>query len=99
MGTTIDELVEDCRAVAVDKGWLPNDLRPLEVHALIATEIAEASETIRNRDPEIREAEELGDVVLRIMTYFAQREWDLEEVLSQKIAYNKTRPYRHGKYC
>lgn len=42
------------------------------------------------------EAIELADCVIRIMDYFGSKGWSLEEAVSLKCAYNKTRPYRHG---
>lgn len=92
----VSEAVEACGQIAVQKGFIPNDLRPLEQHALIATEIAEATEALRRGEDESREAEELVDVILRIMTYFYERGWDLDKFLTKKIAYNRTRPFRHG---
>jgi hypothetical protein len=38
----------------------------------------------------------LGLVCWKISVYFAQRGWDLERVITLKMAYNATRPYRHG---
>ena len=41
-------------------------------------------------------AVELADAVIRIMDFFAYKNWDLEYVLKIKHEYNKTRSYRHG---
>lgn len=41
-------------------------------------------------------AVELADCVIRIMDACAYYGVDLEEVLARKVAYNGTRPYRHG---
>lgn len=41
-------------------------------------------------------AVELVDCVIRIMDLFGEKGWDFEEILLEKHAYNKTRPYKHG---
>lgn len=41
-------------------------------------------------------AVELIDCVIRIMDLFGKEGWDFEEILLEKHAYNKTRPYKHG---
>jgi hypothetical protein len=42
------------------------------------------------------EAVELADALIRIMDYFGYKNWDLEAIMKLKMAYNKTREYRHG---
>lgn len=42
------------------------------------------------------EAIELADAVIRIMDYFGSKGWSLEEAITLKTEYNKTRSYRHG---
>ncbi len=42
------------------------------------------------------EASELVDVMIRVAGYFAHRGWDLDSLVRAKLAYNQTRPYRHG---
>ena len=39
---------------------------------------------------------ELADTVIRIMHICGHHDIDLEEMITSKLAYNKTRPYRHG---
>lgn len=39
---------------------------------------------------------ELADCVIRIMDYFGYQGWDLEAAILLKVAYNKTRPHKHG---
>jgi NTP pyrophosphatase (non-canonical NTP hydrolase) len=93
--------------MAVKKGWHENERSPLEIHALIHSEISEATEQVREgasafyenptdrRKPE-GEAVELADAVIRIADYFGKKRWDLEKVIRKKMAYNSTRPHRHG---
>lgn len=45
-------------------------------------------------------ASELADVIIRICNMSASLNIPLEKALAAKLAYNKTRPYRHGnKRC
>ncbi len=41
-------------------------------------------------------AVEMADCVIRIMDYFGYMGWDLDAVVKMKVAYNQTRPHRHG---
>lgn len=49
----LSELVKQAHGTAVEKGWWAPDKerRPLELHMLICSEVAEASEAVRNGDP------------------------------------------------
>jgi len=101
---TLNQLVTKCHDNAVTKGWWNPGNTTLEVHMLIVSEIVEATEEVRNNKfhfyikdgkPE-GEAVELADAIIRIADYFGQRGWNLEEIISKKMEYNKTRPHRHG---
>jgi NTP pyrophosphatase (non-canonical NTP hydrolase) len=93
--------------IAKSKGWydesVPQSTR-VERHMLMVSEIAEATEEIRNGQLPIYskdgkpegEAIELADCVIRIMDYFESQGWDLEAAIKTKSEYNETRPYRHG---
>jgi NTP pyrophosphatase (non-canonical NTP hydrolase) len=102
---TISEISKELWETNISKGWDKVDYRPLEVHALITSEIAEATEAVRNGEEDCwsdengkaqGEAVELADAVIRIMNYFTQNGWDLEAVIEFKDKYNKTRPKLHG---
>lgn len=100
----IKELVQKSHRMCKEKGWHDKPRTPLEVHMLIVTEVAEATEAVRNDLPPMTiqngkpegEAIELADAMLRIADYFGAMGWDLEYTLKVKMAYNATRPYRHG---
>jgi NTP pyrophosphatase (non-canonical NTP hydrolase) len=93
--------------ISKSKGWYDPELVPatsLERHMLMVSEIAEATEEVRNGSLPIYtkdgkpegEAIELADTVIRIMDYFESKGWDLESAIKIKCEYNETRPYRHG---
>ena len=43
---------------------------------------------------------EMVDCLIRILDYLSHENVDIDRVMAEKIAYNKTRPYRHGnKKC
>lgn len=96
---TIDELVREAHGTAIDKGWWIYPRTALEIHALIHSEVAEATEAARAGKVDLQ-LEELADVIIRIADYCGHRQWDLNQALALKMAYNKTRAFRHGgKQC
>ena len=108
---TITELVDVCYAVAKEKGWV-KDSEPVAVVeqvALIHSEASEALESFRNHEPlswtdETGKpqgiASEYADILIRIGHYAKELGIDLEAEVQRKLAYNRTRPYRHGgKAC
>jgi len=74
--------------------------------ALIHSEVSEALEELRKDLPPIYyELEsskpegigiELADTVIRIMDLCGKLEIDLQDCIETKMAYNETRPWRHG---
>jgi len=92
---TIDQLVREAHTTAIDKGWWIFPRTDLEIHALIHSEIAEATEAVREKG-EYAHMEELADAVIRIADFFGKKGWDLTTALGMKMAYNRTRPFRHG---
>lgn len=101
---TVNGLVKEVHEIAKSKGWYDGVPRsPLETHALIVSEVAEAIEEARTDNPPMYfngakpegEAVELVDAVIRIMDYFGYRGWDMEQVIEAKMEYNETRSYRH----
>ena len=84
---------------AVRHGWWDNP-RPIpETLCLIHSEVSEALEAYRNNDRE-NFAEELADIVIRVLDAAEGYGIDLESEISKKYEINKVRDYRHGgKLC
>ena len=110
MSITIQTLIEKSNKTARDKGWWDDENRNVgELIALIHSEVSEALEAyrIKGRDgiseswfSESGKPEgfvyELADVLIRVADLCGEFELDLEDALKSKLAYNETRPYRHG---
>ena len=67
-----------------------------EAIALMHSELSEALEAIRQNEWE-NVAEELADLLIRVMDFCEAKDIDLETEIIKKIEKNKTRPYKHNK--
>lgn len=99
-------VAKEAHDLAKEKGfWEAGEERNNgELLCLIHSEISEALEALRkgngpdNKLPEFTSVEvELADAVIRIMDLAAAREWRVAEAVIAKMAYNASRPYKHGK--
>lgn len=89
--------------VAVDKKWWETPPDPGAFIANLHGEVSEAWEAYRKGNPKSDKIpgfsaveEELADAVIRIMDYAAGYDLKVAEAIIAKIAYNATRPDRHG---
>ena len=103
---TIRQMQAEAYQTAVEHGWLDSpDYNVGEKLSLIHSEISEALEESRNGKPNLYFSDtgkpegfgvELADAVIRIFDLSEKMGIDLQEMLNVKMAYNKTRPYKHG---
>ncbi len=100
---SIAHLQEKIHRTAVEHGWWDRDRSIGEVLMLAVTELAEAMEAYRDGNPSSEKIagftkveEELVDTIIRILDLAGGMGFDIDGGLRAKMAYNETRPYRHG---
>jgi NTP pyrophosphatase (non-canonical NTP hydrolase) len=104
---TLESIQREAFETAKSKGFAREDNFP-EQCMLVVTELAEAVECYRRhgldetgflyfdgKKPE-GIASEMADVILRACNVCSYFGIPLEKAIVAKMAYNKTRPYRHG---
>lgn len=103
---TLKELAVVAHKDAEEKGWLEEKRSFGDIIALIHSELSEALEDYRNghaphhiyfeKDKPCGIPIELADAVIRIAQYCGSTGIDLNNAVTVKIGYNRTRPHRHG---
>jgi|SRR5882762_354320 len=105
MPKSLQTMLSEVFANNVEHGWYERDRPFSEDIALLTTEVAEAYEAYRIRsmdaytDPNGKPDDvksELADILIRLLDTCQRYNVDLELEYERKMAYNKTRPYRHG---
>ena len=102
----IENLIKEAHDTATSKGWhdKPTCCKA-KYFALMHSEISEAMEEDREDKPMIYNddhgkpcgmAIELADAIIRIFDMCGEYKIDLYEAIKIKMAYNKTRPHKHG---
>lgn len=98
-----NEQADEIHKTACEKGWWDHERNDGEIIALIHSELSEVLEALRNGNPpdahlpQFSGVEvELADAIIRIMDFGATRGYRVAEALKAKVAYNRTRPHKHG---
>ena len=105
--TTLNAYRDLCHEIAKSKGWYdgPGERNIGEQLMLVVTEVAEAMEDLRDGKMAISYDEnrkptgfpiEIADVMIRLFDLAGYLRIDIDDAVDAKIAYNETRPHRHG---
>jgi NTP pyrophosphatase (non-canonical NTP hydrolase) len=112
MLASLKGLMKICGEIAEEHGFHVNKDNPDRLLMLMVGELSEAHEDLRNgRDVHEVYYEdkpdgskkpcgfgvELADCIIRIMDAAAQLEIDLPSMILEKMEYNRSRPYLHGR--
>ena len=93
---SVAKLCDEAFSIAISKGWHDEVRETGTVIALIHSELSEALEADRKGDTE-NFIEELADVCIRVFDLCGSMDIDLEKAIHEKMEFNKTRKYKHGK--
>ena len=94
---SLNKLGAEAHVISVDRGWWGQPRNPMEIAALIHSEVSEFVEEERRADyNESKALEELADVIIRVVDYCAYRGWDLDDAVFKKMLKNQSREHRHG---
>lgn len=100
--SNMNELAKEIILINTANGW--NCTKPEQwadtykipaVLALVHTEVSEAVEAFRE-DDKVNFAEELADVIIRVLDLCGGLEIDIDTEIRKKLEKNKTRSHRHG---
>lgn len=98
-----DKMQEIVHDIAKQKGWWEGERNDGELIALMHSELSEGLEALRKdlQSDHITDykgiEEELADCIIRIMDMAEVRGYNISGAIVQKIKFNTTREYKHGK--
>lgn len=102
--TAWEEMQAEVHHIAQTKGWWDTDRPAGEIIALIHSELSECLEACRKGYPSDKHLPhrdnavvELADAVIRIMDWAGRQGWDVAGALCDKVEFNRSRPFKHGK--
>jgi len=88
--------------IATKNGLLEDYPTLLELKRATADKLGEEIGEFRNSSPsdtfsKDSEQSEIADIILILTTYCRAAGYDVEKIVLDKLQFNATRPYRHGK--
>lgn len=105
--SALNELAQEINQIARDHGFWEADRNFAEMLMLATSELSEALEEHRDGKPNFYRnpgsekpegiAVELADCLIRLLDTMHSLDVDIDWVVQQKIAYNHSRPFKHGK--
>ncbi len=106
---SLNKLRDEALRIAVEHGF--TESTPAEDMALIHSEVSECLEDIRNGKAldeiwyELRKngnkpcgvPSELADIIIRVLHFAGKHAIDIEAAVNEKMVFNNSREYKHGK--
>ena len=101
---SVGRMIQECHSLAKSNGFWDEEPNVGEKIALMHSELSECLESLRKGDreddhlPQFQNSVvELADVIIRIFDFAGYYNLPLAEAILAKHAFNKSRPFRHGK--
>jgi NTP pyrophosphatase (non-canonical NTP hydrolase) len=100
-----DNLAINLHEVAKEKGFWPEDIDDIFVAKqcmMIVSEVTEVMEAVRKDKGEEEITKEFADIIIRTLDLYAgmvdagYTKLSLDQMLREKVEFNKTRPEKHG---
>lgn len=95
--TSLDNIPEKLMLIVTECAEAMEEYRNIDFRALEYNEIS--PENPFDSKPIEQFGTEIGDVVIRCLDVLESLGFDSEKVILDKIAFNWTRPSRHGRFC